>query len=66
MNKSGRNAVRCWDTFRKPREQPASWVTCMVTPRLTLRSLWVMNKEVGPVFELSDALIDELSTECPF
>ena len=66
MNKTGRNAVRCWDMFRKTREQPTSWVACSVTPRLTLRSLWVMNKEMGPVFELSDALIDEASTECPF
>ena len=39
MNKTGRNAVRCWDMFRKSREQPTSWVTCSVTPRLTLRSL---------------------------
>ena len=24
MNLSGRSAVKCWDTFRKPREQPES------------------------------------------
>ena len=66
MNKEGRSAVRCWDTFRQSRAQPTSWVACSVIPRLALRSLWVMNKEVGPVFELTDALIDEASMECPF
>ena len=59
MNKEGRSAVRCWDTFRQSRVQPTSWVACSVIPRLALRSLWVMNKEVGPIFELIDALIDE-------
>ena len=66
MNREGRCAVRCWDTFRQARAQPASWIACSVIPRLALRSLWVMNKEVGPIFEITDALLDEAPMECPF
>ena len=66
MNTAGRNAVKCWDTFRAPRSLPESWTSCAVTPRIALKGLWVMGKEFGPLFELQHAMIDEATAECPF
>jgi len=66
MNVSGRSQVRCWDTFRKPRSQPESWTNCTVTPRIAIRSVWIMGKECGCTLELRDALLEEASTDCPF
>jgi len=66
MNTVGRNAVKCWDTFRAPRSLPESWTTCAVTPRIALKGLWVMGKEIGPLLELQHAMLDEATAECPF
>ena len=66
MNISGRNTVKCWDTFRAPRSLPESWTTCAVTPRIAVKGLWVMGKEVGPLLELQHAMLDEATAECPF
>ena len=66
MNTAGRNVVKCWDTFRAPRSLPESWTTCAVTPRVALKGLWVMGKELGPVLELQHAMLDEATAECPF
>ena len=66
LNISGRNAVKCWDTFRAPRSLPESWTTCAVTPRIALKGLWVRGKELGPLLELQHAMLDVATAECPF
>ena len=66
INVAGRNMVRCWDLAKNPRDLPASWITCAVSPKLTLRSLWMMSKEFGVLIEASDVLVDEAAEECPF
>ena len=66
LNTTGRSQVRCWDTFRKPREQPSSWTECSVTPRISIRSVWIMGASLGVTLELRDAMLDEAQTECPF
>ena len=66
MNLSGRTAVKCWDTFRKPRELPESWTSCTVTPRIAIRSVWLMGRDLGCTLELWQAMLEEASAECPF
>jgi hypothetical protein len=66
VNLSGRNQLRLWDEHKQPRSQPATWVGCCVRPRVWFRGLWVMSKEFGPLFEVSDLQLDEASVECPF
>ena len=66
INLSGRGAVRCWDLEKKPREQPESWVTCTVQPRITLKSIWLMSKDWGCLLECSDLMVDEAVQDCPF
>ena len=66
VNTSGRNAVKCWDTFRQSRSLPESWTTCACTPRIAVKSYWVMPKEMGPLLELQHAMLDEPMAECPF
>jgi hypothetical protein len=64
MNIAGRGKVRIWDENRLPRDAPESWQSCRVVPRLSLRSLWMMSKEVGPLLEVSDVMVIE-GVECP-
>ena len=67
MNIAGRTGVRCWDTeTRAQRKQPDDWTMCEVQPSLEIKGLWVMNKDFGLVIEMTDALISESSTLCPF
>ena len=67
MNLSGRTAVKCWDTFRRPREQPESWTSLKsVTPRIAIRSIWLMGRDMGCTLELQQAMLEEAPAECPF
>lgn len=63
---AGRGQVKCWDSFRNPRPMPQEWMNCAVTARITLKGFWCMGKELGPLFLLSHALVDESVAECPF
>jgi hypothetical protein len=37
-----------------------------VVPKVTLKSLWIMGKQFGPLFEASDLLLEEAVQACPF
>ena len=45
---------------------PASWVGAGVQPRVTLKSLWLMGRQFGCLFEATDVMLDEVAQECPF
>ena len=66
INLSGRGKLKCWSMDKTQREVPEAWCGCSVQPRITVRSIWVMPKEFGCMFECSDILIDEAGPECPF
>ena len=66
MNIAGRTCVQCWDTFRQPRAMPEAWKGCMVTPKIIVKSVWIMGKDIGCTLELQHAMIDELVSECLF
>ena len=66
MNLSGPAKVRCWSADKTPREMPLDWSMADVSPRLAIKGLWVMAREFGLLVEMTDALIEERSVECPF
>jgi hypothetical protein len=67
MNLAGRAQVRCWNAEdRKARKQPEDWTMCEVQPCLEIKGLWVMNRDFGLLIEMTDALISESSSICPF
>ena len=67
MNLAGRNGIKCWDAeSRLQRKTPEDWTTCEVQPSLEIKGIWLMNKDFGLLIEMTDALISETSTLCPF
>ena len=66
MNLAGRNGVKCWDENKKARKLPDDWTYCEVEPSFVIKGVWVMNKDFGLLIEMTDALISESSTLCPF
>ena len=66
MSFSGRQAVRCWDEAKRPRDLPEDWTMCTVSPRFQAKGLWVANKDFGLILEMTDAMVTEGSVDCPF
>ena len=66
INLSGKNAVRCWTEDKELRPMPLEWVQCSVQPRILVKGLWVMSKEIGVLLEASDVLVQEAERSCPF
>ena len=66
MNVAGKNAIQCWTPERVKCSQPNSWRDCKLKPQLHLKSMYLMNKEVGLIIEIKNALIEEIEPECPF
>ena len=66
MNLVGRTGIQCWDTFRQARPIPDFWRGSLITPKIAVKSVWIMGKDIGCTLELQHAMIDEVVTECPF
>ena len=66
INLSGRGEVQCWDGDKNKRPKPESWIRCKVQPKITLRSLWLMGKQFGALYECSSVLVEQRGEECPF
>ena len=66
INVSGRGEVQCWDMEKNKREQPQAWIQRKVQPKITLKSLWLMGKQFGALYECGNVLIDEVGQQCPF
>ena len=66
INLSGRGAVQCWDMEKTKREKPEAWIQCKVQPKIILKSLWLMGKQFGALYECGNVLIDEVGQQCPF
>ena len=52
--------------FGKRTEAPENMKECMLSPRVVVRSLWVMGSECGLIIEVTDMMYDEKEEECPF
>ena len=66
MNISGRNRVQLYDMNKLPCEAPESWIGANVTVKLAVKSVWLMNKEWGILYEAQAVQIDVQAAECPF
>jgi hypothetical protein len=66
INISGKGQVSVWDLNKQRRDLPTSWVKAQVWPKATLKSLWIMGKQFGPLFEASDLMLEEAVQACPF
>jgi hypothetical protein len=67
MNKSGRGRCQTYDMNREPRALPESFLSCSLKPRLQLKGLWMMGRDLGPLWELVAIQVDEKDSKvCPF
>jgi hypothetical protein len=66
INVSGKAPVSVWDADKQRRDLPKCWAGAQVVPKVTLKSLWIMGKQFGPLFEASDLLLEEAVQTCPF
>ena len=59
--------VRVWDGERRARALPSDLRPYQLVPRLTLERLWIMSRECGLVFQVTDIMVLEgEEAECPF
>ncbi len=66
MNIAGRSKVQCYGTDRLVRALPENWLAVSVKPRVQIKSIWIMSKEIGVIWEVVACQIDESVQECPF
>ena len=66
LNLSGRGKVQCYGMDKNVRALPESWLDVSVRPRVQIKSIWIMSKEIGVLYEVVACQIDEQSRECPF
>jgi hypothetical protein len=66
MNIAGRSKVQCYGTDRLVRALPENWLAVSVRPRVQIKSVWIMSKEIGVIYEVVACQIDESVQECPF
>ena len=61
------SSVRVWDGERRARPLPCDLRPYNLVPRLTLERLWIMSRECGLVFQVTDIMVLEgEEAECPF
>jgi hypothetical protein len=66
MNLSGRNRVQIFDMEKNAISPPENWVGCGVTVRVLVKSVWMMAKEWGVLYEAQAVQVQTCSVECPF
>ncbi len=66
MNLSGRGRVQIFDMDKAPCEAPESWIGANCTARVLVKSVWLMNKEWGILYEAVAVQIETSAVECPF
>jgi hypothetical protein len=67
LNKEGRGRAQVFDMNREPRALPESFLTCSLKPRLQLKGLWIMGRDMGPIWELVAMQVDDKNASiCPF
>ena len=66
LNVSGQKACRFWTEKYEKMEMPVDLRECGLVPRVQVKSMYVMGKEVGLVLEVSDILCIQPTEICPF
>ena len=66
LNVAGQRACRYWGQDHAPMEAPDDLRECGLVPRVQVKSLWVMGKEVGLVLDVVDLICIPPAAQCPF
>jgi hypothetical protein len=67
MNVSGRNRVQVFDMDKNAIDPPENnWVGCGINARVLVKSVWMMAKECGILYETQAVQVQACSAECPF
>ncbi len=66
MNITGRNRVQIYNLDREVTEAPESWVGANCTAKVLVKSIWLMAKEWGVLYEATCVQLDVQPPECPF
>ena len=66
MNITGRNRVQIYNLDREVTEAPESWVGSNCTAKVLVKSIWLMAKEWGVLYEAQAVQLDVQPAECPF
>ena len=62
----GQYAARCWNTKGERIDMPHDLRNIPLCPRIHASHLWMMSREVGWVFHVTDLQIGDLVDACPF
>jgi Family of unknown function (DUF5871) len=66
ITKTGPAKTRCWRNDGRV-DAPAFWQGSSVTPIVSLKSVWLSKTEFGPIFDVTDCLVEaSAAEECPF
>jgi len=63
---AGPNSIKCWNPDKTSREQPVDWKSCLITPIVTVKAIWMMSNQCGILLQAEHAIIEDLIEECPF
>ena len=66
INTEGKNAVRCWNSRREQVPLPTDWSAHKVRPRIWVKNLYVLGREIGLILETCDAQLESITHHCPF
>ena len=66
LNVTGQRACRYWSERYARMEPPEDLRECGLVPRVQVKSLYVMGKEVGLVLEVTDMICSLPTAQCPF
>jgi len=66
LNVAGQRACRYWNESHARMEPPEDLRDCGLVPRVQVKSLYVMGKEVGLVLEVTDMICAVPTARCPF
>ena len=58
--------LRVWGFDHVPREPPASYKGCDLVPLVSVKNFWLSGNSCGLVLELTDIMVREQTSECPF
>ena len=66
INLDGKGALRCWNTRKQLQAYPEDWTSVSVSPRIWVKSIYILGKECGLTLECLDISVDQKQITCPF
>ena len=66
LNIGGKNSVRVWDHQKEQMDIPTDWTIYQVKPRIWIRGVYILGKELGCILDITDAQLEPVKYTCPF